>query len=135
MAARLFARCDHLLMDPQDPQQRIAELERQLADAKAAAGGDQPAERSSPVSGSGGFWAPRRTAGGNGWIGPIVAVLGGVIGLCIGGGAAVTAVIPSSALWMSPIVWPGAWPNCRRCFMVHRVSGSCVGRHSTSNQK
>jgi hypothetical protein len=31
-------------------------------------------------------------------------VIGGAIGLCVGGAAAVTAVMPSSALWMSPIV-------------------------------
>jgi hypothetical protein len=34
----------------------------------------------------------------------IVAVLGGAFGACVGVAAAVTAVIPSTALWMSPIV-------------------------------
>ncbi|OBF03436.1 hypothetical protein A5730_21590 [Mycobacterium sp. ACS4054] len=102
-----------MLMD--DPQQRIAELERQLAqqkritelerqlaDARAAAGGDQPVERRQPQPIA--YAAPTRKRAGAGWVLPVVAVLGGVIGLCAGVGAAVTAVIPSAALWMSPIV-------------------------------
>ncbi|OBG26607.1 hypothetical protein [Mycobacterium sp. E3198] len=52
--------------------------------------------------------APRKR-GGAGWIGPAIAMLGGVIGLCVGGAAAVTAVIPSTALWMSPIVCRGGY--------------------------
>jgi hypothetical protein len=216
---RIFAKCDHLLMDQQDPQQRIAELElqlaqqkriadleRQLADARAAAGGGQPpsphdepaevsaaqlaavdeharrlaqvlqADRGHPFGGPGaaplrealkravvdaglsqqqyrdaldraglraggsikvggqvvfqrcdpsdpvflapgprgayggqGFAAPRRKLSGAGWIGPIVALLGGGIGLCVGIAAAATALIPSSALWMSPIVCRGGY--------------------------
>jgi hypothetical protein len=39
-----------------------------------------------------------------GRIGGIIGLLGGAIGLCVGGAAAVLAVFPSSALWMSPIV-------------------------------
>ncbi|ORW94368.1 hypothetical protein AWB92_11470 [Mycobacterium sp. IEC1808] len=196
-------------MDQQDPQQRIAELElqlaqqkriaeleRQLADARAAAGDGQPVERPAEVSavqlaaideharrlaqalaadrsqpfggpaplrealaravvdaglsqqqyrdvldraglraggtikvggqvvyqrcdpsdsvflaprprgayGGQGFAAPQRKISGAGWIGPIVALLGGGIGLCVGIAAAATALIPSSALWMSPVV-------------------------------
>lgn len=41
--------------------------------------------------------------------GAVVGVLGGAIGLCAGGAAAVTALIPSSALWMSPIVCRGGY--------------------------
>lgn len=215
--ARIFAKCDHLLMDQQDPQQRIAELElqlaqqkriadleRQLADARAAAGGvqaanpvEQPAEvsaaqlaaideharrlaqalqadRGQPFGGPAplrealsravvdaglsqqqyrdvldraglraggtikvggqvvyqrcdpsdpvflapqpraayggqGFAAPRRKLSGAGWIGPIVALLGGGIGLCVGIAAAATALVPSTALWMSPIVCRGGY--------------------------
>lgn len=55
------------------------------------------------------YAAPQRRRGGAGWIGPVIAMLGGVIGLCVGGAAAVTAVIPSSALWMSPIVCRGGY--------------------------
>jgi hypothetical protein len=36
-------------------------------------------------------------------------VIGGAIGLCVGGAAAVTAVFPSSALWMSPLVCRGGY--------------------------
>ncbi len=135
-----------------DPQQRIAELERQLAEAKAAAGPNQAMERPAPVSAaqmeaideharplaqalpaerrnpfaarltpvrealsraeSGvrtACAAPSRGRGGAGWIGPVIAMLGGVIGLCVGAAAAVTAVIPSTALWMSPIVCRGGY--------------------------
>jgi hypothetical protein len=42
-------------------------------------------------------------------VGPILAVLGSLLGLCIGVAAAVTALIPASALWMSPIVCPGGY--------------------------
>ena len=191
-------------MDQQDPQQRIAELKRQLADARAAAAGGQPvehpaevsaaqmaaideharrlaqvlqADRSQPFGGAGaaplrealkravveaglsqqqyrdaldraglraggtikvgsqvvyqrcdpsdpvflaprprgtyavddygvvvGFSAQRRGRGGPGFGALIVGVLGGAIGLCVGIAAAVTALIPSTALWMSPIV-------------------------------
>jgi hypothetical protein len=52
----------------------------------------------------GGFSAPRRSRGGLGFAAVIVSVLGGAIGLCVGIAAAVTALIPSTALWMSPIV-------------------------------
>jgi hypothetical protein len=180
-----------------DPQRRIAELERQLAEAKAAAGPEQRVEQDAPVSATqlgaideqarrlaqalqaergnpfapgltparealsravvdaglsqqqyrdvlaraglraGGtiklgsqvvfsrcdpsdpvflepgvraaYAAPSRKRRGAGWIGPVIAMLGGVIGLCVGGAAAVTAVIPSTALWMSPIVCRGGY--------------------------
>lgn len=104
-------------------QKRIAELERQLAEAKAAAGPNQAIERPAPVSAAqmeaidaGGtikvgsqvvfsrcdpsdpvflepgvrtaYAAPSRGRGGAGWIGPVIAMLGRVIGLCVGGAAA-----------------------------------------------
>ena len=52
----------------------------------------------------GGFSAPRRKLVGANRAGAIIGVLGGAIGLCVGGAAAVTALIPSTALWMSPIL-------------------------------
>ena len=47
--------------------------------------------------------SPRRFIGAD-RVGGIVGLIGGAIGLCVGGAAAVTALIPSSALWMSGIV-------------------------------
>ncbi|MGO9382275.1 MAG: hypothetical protein ACLP4W_09295 [Mycobacterium sp.] len=96
-------------------QKRIAELESQLADAKAAAGVAQPVEQPSPVRLAQALQAqrelrrapfsvsPRRFIGAD-RAGGIVGLIGGAIGLCVGGAAAVTALIPSSALWMSGIV-------------------------------
>jgi hypothetical protein len=55
-------------------------------------------------AGRGGFSGPRRRRVWPGLIGVIVSVGGSVIALCVGGAAAVTALIPSSALWMSAIV-------------------------------
>ena len=54
--------------------------------------------------GQGGFSPPRRKLVGADRVGAILGVGGGGIGLCGGAAAAVTAVIPSSALWMSAIV-------------------------------
>jgi uncharacterized coiled-coil protein SlyX len=54
--------------------------------------------------GKGGFSAPQRKLVGADRVGAILGVGGGGIGLCIGAAAAATAVIPSSALWMSAIV-------------------------------
>jgi hypothetical protein len=51
-----------------------------------------------------GLSAPSRKRAGAGWAGVTVAMLGGALGLCVGGAAAVTALIPSTALWMGPIV-------------------------------
>ena len=48
--------------------------------------------------------APRRRLAGADRAGAIIGMLGGAIGLCVGGAAAATALIPSTALWMSPIV-------------------------------
>ncbi|MCV7195157.1 hypothetical protein [Mycobacterium angelicum] len=50
---------------------------------------------------------PRRKSKGADRIGAIIGMVGGLLGVCVGGAAALTAVFPSSALWMSPIV-------CRR---------------------
>jgi hypothetical protein len=208
-------KCDHLLMEQQDAERRIAELERQLAqqkriaelerqlvDAKAAAGESQPVQQPAQVSAAqmeaideharrlaqalqaqsgrpsgpeapplrealtravaeaglsqeqykavlscaglraggtikvggqvvyqrcdpsdpvflappargvyGGreFSGPRRRLVGPGGAGAIIGVGGGVIGICVGGAAAVTALIPSSALWMSAIVCRGGY--------------------------
>lgn len=48
--------------------------------------------------------APRSKLVGADRAGAIIGMLGGAIGLCVGGAAAVTALIPSTALWMSPVV-------------------------------
>jgi hypothetical protein len=37
-------------------------------------------------------------------VGAILGVVGGVLGICVGGAAAITAMFPSTALWMSPII-------------------------------
>jgi hypothetical protein len=71
-----------------DPQARIARLERELAEARAAAG-QEPRQRWSAMSLSG----------------AVVGAMGG----CIGGAAALTASLPSTALWTSAIVCGG--PN------------------------
>lgn len=54
--------------------------------------------------GQGGFSPPRRKLVGADRLGAILGVGGGGFGLCVGAAAAVTAAIPSSALWMSAIV-------------------------------
>jgi hypothetical protein len=153
-------------MEPDDPEKHIADLERQLADAKAAAGQydgvqppAQPWDASGPaaaqiraaLSGAAAhagvsqaqlddalrqarvtintghsvgypgmnpmpqafgqtsytqaafrerFSGRRRSMNGAGWVGATVGLLGG----CIGGAAALTAVWPSSALWTSSMV-------------------------------
>jgi hypothetical protein len=52
---------------------------------------------------------PRRKFAGADLLGVIIAVVGGGIGLCVGIAAAVTALIPSTALWMGPIVCRGGY--------------------------
>jgi hypothetical protein len=47
---------------------------------------------------------PRRNLTGANRFGAIVGMVGGAIGLCAGGTAALTAMFPSTALWMSGIV-------------------------------
>ena len=80
-------------------QKRIAELERQLAEAKAAAGHDdvirqRPQDlRQRPQ---------RKRAGSN--LGTLIGIIVGGGGICVGGAAALIAVFPSSALWTSAIV-------------------------------
>jgi hypothetical protein len=54
--------------------------------------------------GQGGYSAPGRKLVGADRVGAILGIGGGAFGLCAGGAAAMTAVIPSSALWMSAIV-------------------------------
>ncbi|APE15547.1 DUF3060 domain-containing protein [Mycolicibacterium pallens] len=88
-----------------DPQARIADLERQLAEAKAT----QQAQRNSQPN----QWisAPSQFAGASvrrptgTWRGAnLLGAIAGLIGLCGGGASALTAVLPSSALWTSAIV-------------------------------
>ncbi|OBA74177.1 hypothetical protein A5641_28620 [Mycobacterium sp. 1554424.7] len=50
----------------------------------------------------------RRPFGLRGWPDRIGAILG-TFGLCVGGAAALTATMPSTALWMSPIVCGGGY--------------------------
>jgi hypothetical protein len=50
------------------------------------------------------LWGPRHKLVRVNRFVAILGVIGGAIGLCVGGAAAVTALIPSSALWMSGIV-------------------------------
>ncbi|MFZ1175841.1 MAG: hypothetical protein WAO15_06140, partial [Mycobacterium sp.] len=47
---------------------------------------------------------PRGKRAGADRFGTIVGMIGGAIGICVGGAAALIAVLPSSVLWMSPIV-------------------------------
>src|SRR6185437_6230977 len=47
---------------------------------------------------------PRKSLSGADRVGSIIGMIGGIFGLCVGGAAAVTALFPSTALWMSPIV-------------------------------
>jgi uncharacterized coiled-coil protein SlyX len=126
-------------------QKRIAELERQLADAKAATGGGhgdiaQLREALSGAAAQAGMSQAQlddalrnakvtiKTGHSVGYPGPygqrgvgrqrprakltggtLVGAIGGLIGICVGGAAALTAVLPSSALWTSAIVCGG--PN------------------------
>ncbi len=50
---------------------------------------------------------PHRTRYGGVDFGRIVGWLGGAVGICVGGAAALTAVLPSSALWTSVILCGG----------------------------
>ena len=47
---------------------------------------------------------PAIKRGGASRIGTIIGVIGGVFGICVGGAAAVIAMFPSTALWMSPLI-------------------------------
>jgi hypothetical protein len=47
---------------------------------------------------------PQRKLVGADRFGAVAGVIGGMLGLCVGGSAALTAVFPSTALWMSGIV-------------------------------
>jgi transposase len=50
------------------------------------------------------YQRPRRKLSGADRVGAIVGMIGGMLGLCVGGAAALTAVFPSTAMWMSGIV-------------------------------
>jgi uncharacterized membrane protein YgdD (TMEM256/DUF423 family) len=60
---------------------------------------------------------PRGTRGWGDRIGAIV----GALGLCIGAAAALTLTVPTSALWMSPLVCDDEYQ------LAHNVSFQCVG--------
>jgi hypothetical protein len=77
-----------------------SEAERRQADV--AADEDHPVDQALRVER--GYQRPRRKFDGADRLGAMVAVIGRVIGLGVGGVAAVTAVIPASALWMSGVV-------------------------------
>jgi len=86
-------------MDSDDPETRIAELERQLAEAKAAGGHEVAANPARPASRQ---RPQRQRAQPN--FGMLVPIILGGGGICVGGAAALLAVFPSSALWTSVIV-------------------------------
>ncbi len=101
-------------------QKRIAELERQLTEAKAVAGGegvvgqgvDEHTLRDATIRVGHSAVNPsrqdsrqrsQRKRAGSN-LGTIIGIVGGGFGICIGGAAALVAVFPSSALWTSAIV-------------------------------
>ncbi|WP_156661190.1 hypothetical protein [Mycobacterium sp. 852002-51163_SCH5372311] len=47
---------------------------------------------------------PRSRFTGADRFGAVVGIIGGALGLCVGGAAALTAIFPSTALWMSDVV-------------------------------
>ena len=58
-------KCDHLLVEEQDAEQRIAELERQLAAAKVATGNAQPVRQPQfAYGGQGAYPGPGRVLSG-----------------------------------------------------------------------
>ena len=79
-----------------------------------------PERRSSAASRVAG--QPRGARGfvGANRVGAIVGAIGGAIGLCVGAGAVVSALIPSSALWMSGIVCISGYR------LVHNQAGESV---------
>jgi uncharacterized membrane protein YgdD (TMEM256/DUF423 family) len=62
----------------------------------------------------------RRPSGTRSW-GDRIAAIVGALGLCIGAAAALTAMMPASALWMSPFVCDDEYQ------LAHNVSFQCVG--------
>jgi hypothetical protein len=62
----------------------------------------------------------RRPWGTRGWGDRIGAIIG-ALGICIGAAAALTATMPASALWMSPLVCDSGYR------LAHNVSFQCVG--------
>ena len=80
-------------------QKRIAELERQLAEAKAAGGHKVAVNRARQASRQ---RPQRKRAQPN--FGMLIGMVVGGGGICVGGAAALLAVFPSSALWTSAIV-------------------------------
>ena len=104
---------DHLLMDQDDPEKRIADLERQLAERKRGAYLPPALPRTWVSVDRGGFQQvgtpgdearfggqrPRRTVGWTGRVDVGTMVVIGIIAPVL-----VTMLIPSSALWTSGIV-------------------------------
>ena len=107
------SRWDHLLMDQEDPEKRIAELERQLAERKRGADLPPALPRTWVSVDGGGFQQvgtpgdearfggqrPRRTVGWTGRVDVETIVVIGIVAPVL-----VTMLIPSSALWTSGIV-------------------------------
>ena len=62
----------------------------------------------------------RRPWGTRSWVDRFGAIVG-ALGLCIGAAAALTATVPASALWMSPLVCDDEYQ------LAHNVSFQCVG--------
>ncbi|MEE6179592.1 hypothetical protein [Mycobacterium sp. 050134] len=94
-------------MEADDPAKRIAELERQLAQQRRIAELEREIAEAGAAAGQGSRGGPRpgvRLTGAN----RIGAILG-ILGVCVGSGAAITAMVPSSALWMSPLVCSGPY--------------------------
>jgi hypothetical protein len=94
------------MTDQADLERRIAELERRLADAKAADGADAPFTVDAPRR-PGRIRAPDETARGDGrvWIffGLVfVLPIAAVVCLCVT--TALVTLAPSTAMWMSGIV-------------------------------
>jgi hypothetical protein len=94
---------DDLLMDEDDPEKRIAELERQLAERKRGADKPPALPRTWVFvdRGEAGFGGqrPRRTVGWTGRVDVETIVVIGIVAPVL-----VTMLIPSSALWTSGIV-------------------------------
>lgn len=101
----MVASCDYVAMEfDADPEKTIAELERKLAEAKAA---QQRRAFTVPPA----FPAPppmpmRRPTRKPVWRSNpgLIGGLFGAFGFCAGMGSALTAVVPDSALWTSVIV-------------------------------
>ena len=91
----MIGTCDHLLMDPDIPERRSS--------AASTVAGRRPSGAVYLASRGRQALDVREFVGANRF-GAIVGAIGGAIGLCVGVAAAVIALTPSSALWMSGFV-------------------------------